>query len=256
MQTSFSQNTLDKAGLTAATPSSVALSLRKLSSSYAGYAVRVRRSSDNAEANVAFDGSGIVSASSLVSFTPGVTVGATFGITQTGNITSNVSKTGTITVNVNKTAKISVSSNSLTVSGISGTSFTTELVVGDRLFNGANNIFLGVVASITSNNSLLLSNYATITANAITYKTTTANVTGTGTNFTGELVTGDRLFNTTNTYLGTVASITNATTLSLNAVDAVSATATGYTGTSVTITGTGTNFTSLTVGDLLISNTA
>jgi Secretion system C-terminal sorting domain len=254
VQTSFSQNTLDKAGLTAATPSSVAFSLRKLSSSYAGYAIRVRRSSDNAEANVAFDGSGTVSASSLVSFTPGVTIGATFGTTQTGNITSNVSKTGTITVNVTKTAKISVSSTSLTVTGISGTSFSTELVAGDRLFNGANNIFLGVVASITSNTSLLLSNYATITANAITYKTTTANVTGTGTNFTGELTTGDRLFNTTNTYLGTVASITNATTLSLNAVDAVSATATGYAGTSATITGTGTNFISLTVGDLLISN--
>jgi len=253
VQTSFSQNTLDKAGLTAATPSSVAFSLRKLSSSYAGYAIRVRRSSDNAEANVAFDVSGTVSASSLVSFTPGVTVGATFGTTRTGNITSNVSKTGTITINDNKTGKIFVSSTSTTVTGNS-TSFTTELVAGDRLFNGANNIFLGVVASITNNTTLLLTNCATVSGNSINYKTTTANVTGTGTNFTGELTTGDRLFNTTNTYLGTVASITNATTLSLNAVDAVSATTTGYAGTSATITGTGTNFISLTVGDLLISN--
>jgi len=79
VQPLFSQNTLDNAGLTASTPASVAFSLRKLSSSYSGPAVKVRRSSDNAEAIVAFDGSGAVSASSLVTLTPGVIVGTTLG---------------------------------------------------------------------------------------------------------------------------------------------------------------------------------
>ncbi|MEP6673888.1 MAG: hypothetical protein ABJA78_01990 [Ferruginibacter sp.] len=250
---SFSQNTLDNAGLTAATPSQVAFSLRKLSSSYTGPAVKVRRSSDNAEANVAFDGSGGLTASSLVSFTPGVAVSSTIGTTQTGTVSSDVSKSGTITIKVNKTGVITTSNGSLTVTG-TGTSFTTELVAGDRLFNGANNIFLGVVASVTNNTTLLLTNYATVIVGPVNYKTTNATVTGTGTNFTGELAAGDRLFNTANTYLGTVANITNATTLTLNAVDAVSATTINYKGTSATITGTGTNFTGLNPGDLLISN--
>lgn len=42
----FSQNTLNNAGLTAASPSSAAFSLRKLSRSYTGPAIKVRRSSD------------------------------------------------------------------------------------------------------------------------------------------------------------------------------------------------------------------
>ncbi len=75
-----------------------------------------------------------------------------------------------------------------------------------------------------------------------------------GTNFTGELTAGDRLFTTANAYLGTVATITSATSLILNGVDAVAAAAISYKGTSATITGTGTSFLSLAPGNLLISN--
>ncbi|MEP6737930.1 MAG: hypothetical protein ABJA70_20560, partial [Chryseolinea sp.] len=182
----FSQNTLDKAGLTAATPAEVAFSLRKLSSTYSGYAIKVRRSADNAEANVAFDGSDGTSASSMVTFTAGVAVGSTLGNPQTGTITSDVSKTGTLIIKVNKTGTITTSNGSLTVTG-TGTSFTTELVAGDRLFNGANNVFLGVIASITNNTTLLLTNFSTVPLTSISYKTTFATVAGTGTNFTGEL---------------------------------------------------------------------
>jgi len=244
---------LDNAGLTSATPSQVAFSLRKLSSAYTGFAIKVRRSSDNAEANIAFDGSGGVSASSLVTFTPGVAVGSSFGTAQAGTIVCDVSKTGSITIKANKTGTITTSNGSLIVTG-SSTSFTSELVVGDRLFNGANNIFLGVVASISSNTSLLLTNYSTVSVGAVSYKNTNATVTGTGTNFTGQLSPGDRIFNSANSYLGTVTSISNATSLTLNAVDAVSATAISFKGSSATVTGTGTSFTSLTPGDLLISN--
>jgi hypothetical protein len=252
-QSLFSQNTLDNAGLTSATPSAVAFSLRKLSSGYTGAAIKVRRASDNTEAIVAFDGTGTVSAASLVTFTPGVTVGATFGTAQTGTIACDVARTGTVTIKAVKTGTITAVYSSQNITG-SGTSFTTELVVGDRLFNGATNVFIGVVASITDNSDLVLTNDATVTANAVSYKTTGAIVTGSGTNFTGELTPGDRLFTTANAYLGTVATITNATSLILNGVDAVAASAVNYKGTSATITGTGTSFTSLAPGNLLISN--
>jgi hypothetical protein len=248
----YSQNTLDKAGLTSSTPAQVAFSLRNMSSTYTGPAIKVRRSLDNAEADVAFDASGGLTAASLVTFTAGVTVGAAFGTSQSGTITSAINKTGTITISVNKTGTITTSNGSSTVTGV-GTSFTTDLIVGSLMFN-ASNVFLGVVSSITNNTTLLLSNYATIVASAVNYKTSTASVTGTGTNFTTELVVGDRIFNGSNSYLGTVAAIVSSTSMTLNAVDAVAATAITYKGTIATITGVGTSFTSLNPGDLLVSN--
>ena len=45
-----------------------AYSLRKLSTTYAGSAIRVRRSSDNAEQNIGFDGSGNLDTTTLISF--------------------------------------------------------------------------------------------------------------------------------------------------------------------------------------------
>ena len=58
--------------------SSFAYSLRKLRIGYSGFAVKVRRGTDNAEANVAFDATGVVSGSSSVTVTAaggGLTVG-------------------------------------------------------------------------------------------------------------------------------------------------------------------------------------
>jgi hypothetical protein len=45
-----------------------AYSLRKLSSTYSGSAIRVRRSSDNAEQNIGFDGSGNLDTTALTTF--------------------------------------------------------------------------------------------------------------------------------------------------------------------------------------------
>ena len=45
-----------------------AYSLRKLSSTYTGFAIRVRRSSDNTEQNIGFDGSGNLDTTALLSF--------------------------------------------------------------------------------------------------------------------------------------------------------------------------------------------
>lgn len=253
IQPLFSQNTLDIAGLSASTPSSVAFSLRKLSSTYFGFAIKVRRASDNAEANVDFNVTGGISATSLATFTRGVAIGTALGTSQPGTISSAIDKTGTISISANKTGTITTINTSLTVTG-TGSNFTTDLAVGDRIFSGVNNVFVGVVASVTSNTSLQLTNYATASLSSVAYKTALAVVTGIGTSFTTELAAGDRIFNAANTYLGTVASILSSTILTLNAVDAVSASAISYKGASATITGVNTTFTTLSPGDLLISN--
>uniref|UniRef100_UPI002604CD35 arabinofuranosidase catalytic domain-containing protein n=1 Tax=Hydrotalea sp. TaxID=2881279 RepID=UPI002604CD35 len=62
------QNTLDKAGLTNATPATVAYSVRQLSSSYAGKALQVRRSSDNTTQDIGFTANGDLDTSALKTF--------------------------------------------------------------------------------------------------------------------------------------------------------------------------------------------
>lgn len=63
------QNTLDQIGLGPSTPSVGAYSVRKLSSTYLGPAIRIRRSSDNTEQNIAFLPSGELDTVSLKNFT-------------------------------------------------------------------------------------------------------------------------------------------------------------------------------------------
>ena len=65
---STAQNTLDRAGLSSGTPAASAYSLRLLSSSYAGSAIKVRRSSDNALQDIGFTASGLLDTASLKSF--------------------------------------------------------------------------------------------------------------------------------------------------------------------------------------------
>ena len=51
-------NILDNLGLGAGTPAAAAYSVRRLSSSYAGYAITVRRSSDNTTQDISFTAGG------------------------------------------------------------------------------------------------------------------------------------------------------------------------------------------------------
>lgn len=71
---------LNQAGLSSVS-ASAAYSTRLLRTSYNSFCLKVRRSSDNAEANVAFDGSNIVSASSTVTITAAGTSGLSVGAT-------------------------------------------------------------------------------------------------------------------------------------------------------------------------------
>ncbi len=64
----YAQNTLDVLGLDNTTPAAVAYSLRKLSTSYLGNAIQVRRSSDDLAQDIGFDGNGNLDTSALLAF--------------------------------------------------------------------------------------------------------------------------------------------------------------------------------------------
>ncbi len=70
---------LDQVGVTP----SFAFSTRKLRETYTGFAVRIRRSSDNAQADVAFDDNNLVSNTSIVTLTAAGTSGLSIGTTST-----------------------------------------------------------------------------------------------------------------------------------------------------------------------------
>lgn len=247
-------NNLDLMGSTG-TSAQVAYGLRKLSSTYAGNAIRVRRASDNLEADVAFGGTSpyLISGSSQVTVKHGVTVGASLGTTGTGTLNTVQAKTGTLAITVNKTGTITVAVGTTAVTG-SGTSFLTELAVGDVLYK-TDNTLLGVVKSIQSNTALTLNNGSIANITSVSYRTQLASVTGSGTNFTdltNGFQTGDKVFKTDHTYLGTVASVASATVMYLNSRDAVVYSG-NFEGTSATVTGTSTSFTSGDIGKILIS---
>ena len=64
----YAQNTLDVLGLDNTTPAAVAYSLRKLSTSYVGNAIQVRRSNDDVAQDIGFDGNGDLDTSALLAF--------------------------------------------------------------------------------------------------------------------------------------------------------------------------------------------
>lgn len=59
---------LDKTGLTRSTPAAVAYSLRLLSTTYPGAAIRVRRDNDNTTLDIGFDATGFLNVAALKSF--------------------------------------------------------------------------------------------------------------------------------------------------------------------------------------------
>lgn len=79
------ENGLDSLGLTAATASAAAFSLRKLRSAYNGAAIRVRRSSDQAEQNIFFMPSGIIDTAVLKAFVGSANAFVTIWYDQSGN---------------------------------------------------------------------------------------------------------------------------------------------------------------------------
>ncbi len=84
-QSLFGQNALNLAGLDNKSVPTVAYSVRKLSSSYAGPAIQVRRSSDNATADIGFAGNGDLDVTALTSFVGANNAFVTIWYDQSGN---------------------------------------------------------------------------------------------------------------------------------------------------------------------------
>jgi len=80
-------------GLDTYSGAAAAYSLRKLSSAYVGNAIRVRRSSDNTEQNIGFDGSGNLDTTALTTFCSGTNGFVTTWYDQSGNGVNGVQTT-------------------------------------------------------------------------------------------------------------------------------------------------------------------
>ncbi|WP_369754045.1 LamG-like jellyroll fold domain-containing protein [Flavobacterium sp. WC2409] len=127
----YAQNSLDVLGLDNTTPAAVAYSLRKLSSSYVGDAIQVRRSNDNATQGISFDGNGDLDTASLLAFVGANDGFVTIWYDQSGNGKNAVQN---ILLNQPKiiTAGVIERSNGLPSIIFSGSQF---LVVTSTMFN-------------------------------------------------------------------------------------------------------------------------
>lgn len=141
----------------------VAYSLRKLSSTYTGDAIRVRRASDNTEQNIGFDALGNLNTTALTAFCSGTNGFVTTWYDQSGNganvtqsTASNqpqiVSSGGVILENGKPAISFNGSSNFLSKSGIgSGKSITNFNVFRhNNLLNNPAIFAIGITAVSTS----------------------------------------------------------------------------------------------------------
>lgn len=136
-----SRPVLDQVG---ASPS-FAFSTRKLREGYTGFAVRIRRSSDNAEADVAFDSNDIVSDNSTVT----IAVAGTSGLAQSSTMTLATFRSGkTLNVSIWYDQSGTVYGTG-TGNGIQATA--TRQPVFDMASAGASNQYASVLFSGLSN---------------------------------------------------------------------------------------------------------
>jgi hypothetical protein len=160
-----SVKTLDKIGLTAATPAAVAYSLRLLSSGYAGPAVQVSRSSDNEMRDVYFDGSGTVSLNSAVSAAGGGPATATTLGSWIGSNSGTVSIWYDQSGNARNAQQFNLTQQPTLISaGV----INTENGKPALLFSGGQNM-----ESIATGTQISTS--GNISSTNVVYKTTTAN---------------------------------------------------------------------------------
>jgi len=128
-----------------------AYSLRKLSTSYTGYAIRVRRSSDNTSQDISFDGSGNLDTTSLTSF-----VGANSGFVttwydQSGNSLNMVQATAT--------NQPTIVSNGILITQNSKPAlyFSNNILQSGRVFSTSNfSIFSTISGNSGQSNNVLL----------------------------------------------------------------------------------------------------
>jgi hypothetical protein len=131
-----------------------AYSLRKLRAAYTGSAIRVRRSSDNAEQNIGFDGSGNLDTTALTSFCSGTDGFVTTWYDQSGN-SNNAAQTtaanqpqivssGAIIIDNGKPALLLDGSNDkfITNSGINSSNMTIVPILNKDSSNAYSSLFI------------------------------------------------------------------------------------------------------------------
>jgi hypothetical protein len=124
-----------------------AYSLRKLSSTYSGNAIRVRRSSDNTETNIGFDGSGNLDQAALTTF-----VGAGNGFVTTWYDQSGNGKNATNTTAIRQ-PKIVNSGSILLKNGKPNINFTSQTLNIGTSLNISSTSFMSFLGNSSSTGS-------------------------------------------------------------------------------------------------------
>ena len=137
----------------------VAFSVRKLRTAYSGSAIRVRRSSDNAEQDIGFV-SGYLDTTSLLSFCGGASGFVTTWYDQSGNAYDAIQPTAS------NQPQIVNSGSVLTLNGKPSIYFNNPSGTGTQWLNTGTNLSLFNVGSIYSVNSYLSnSNFQAVFSN-------------------------------------------------------------------------------------------
>jgi hypothetical protein len=131
-----------------------AYSLRKLNSDYIGSAIRVRRSSDNAEQNIGFNTSGDLDTSSLLSF-----VGVGSGMVTTWYDQSGNSKNATQTT-ASHQPQIVINGSLVTQNGKPALYFNGDMLSTSRVFSTSNfSVFGSISGSSGQVDSVILAQH-------------------------------------------------------------------------------------------------
>jgi hypothetical protein len=147
-----------------------AYSVRKLRTAYTGNAIRVRRSSDNAEQNIGFDGSGNLNTTALTTFCSGTNGFVTTWYDQSGNANNatqtvavnqpQIVSSGAVLTKNGKPSLFSQTLNFFTITLISYNDFSHFAVAfndgtsGQRRLTGSNSGINGPVFRYISNNAI------------------------------------------------------------------------------------------------------
>ena len=182
----------------------VAFSLRKLSSTYTGSAIRVRRSSDNTEQNIGFDANGNLDTTSLLSF-----VGAGNGFVTTWYDQSGLGRNATQTT-VAAQPQIVSSGSVITKSGKPTLKFDGVNYYMSVSFDSA-------IKSCFTVSSTNTANYPDSSGGVFSYRANTTSFLGVSTEIISGYSVGGGVIYTSNPSYGTVATLNSTSTLYTNA---------------------------------------
>mgnify|MGYP003118111579 CR=1 FL=1 len=134
---------------------SVAYSLRKLSSTYSGSAIRVRRSSDNTEQDIGF-ASNVLDTASLLSFVGSNDGYVTTWYDQSGNGLNVTQSTANLQPTIVSSGVVVTMNGKPAINNYSGNSINKSLL--NTTFNGSSNHYSFTVLRHNATNQLLFNN--------------------------------------------------------------------------------------------------